>query len=135
MDENILHDLLRKIANTVRDFSLEHDIPGLVDVSVDANRIIVDVKERALGGPVIGGLPYDISAGTEMYVPAPAGTFAPNESIYPMGDQPTITIHANDAAGGTSAADVFGDRLKEALSNRPARKGPPNDPLKDRKGI
>lgn len=134
MDENILHDLLRKIANTVRDFSLEHDIPGLVDVSVDANRIIVDVKERAAGGTVVGGLPYD-KEGRELFVPAPAGTFVPNESIYPMGDQPTITIHANDAAGGTSAADVFGDRLKEALSNRPARKGPPNDPLKDRKGI
>lgn len=138
MNETTLNDLQQKIRNTVRDFELEYGLEGLVSVSLESPRkIAVEVREWASGGPVMGGQNYIIGRGDEkeLYVPAPSGVIPPNESIYPMGDVHNITIHANDAAGGKAAADAFGDRLKEELSDRPARKGPPDDPLKDRKGI
>lgn len=138
MDEHLLNDLQKKIRNVVHDFELEQRSDGVyIGLLVELKDNVITVRAVAAGGPVMPGQNYIIGNGDREQIafPASGGVIPPNESIYPMGDQPTITIHANDAAGGTSAADVFGDRLKEALSNRPARKGPPNDPLKDRKGI
>lgn len=139
MNENALQDLLNKLSNTVRDFSLEHGLEGLVDVSVESNRIIVEVKERAAGGPVESYRSWGGRDREQIVYPASGGVIPPNESIYPIEPPLNITIHANDEASGKAAADAFASRLNEELSareiDRPARKGPPDDPLKDRKGI
>ena len=45
MNELTLQDLLNKIQNTAHDFELEHGLQGLVTVSLETNRIIVEVKE------------------------------------------------------------------------------------------
>lgn len=92
MNESLLNDLQKKIQNTVHDFGLEHDIPGLVDVSVEANRIIVEVKEQSIA--------------------------VPNESIYPAGEVSNIIIRANTEASGQAASEAFASALRERMSTR-----------------
>jgi hypothetical protein len=100
MNETMLNDLQQKIRNLVHDFGLEHDIPGLVDVSVEANRIIVDVKERAV------------------VVPASLRVrdVLPNESIYlsdPLTGETRIDRIIDASTGQDVDADTFAKSLRE----------------------
>jgi len=138
MNETALQDLLNKIRNTTKDFEHEQRASGVyigLRVELKDNEIIV--KAVAAGGFVTPGQNYIIGNGDreQIVYPASGGVIPPNESIYPMDAPLNIVIHASDEASSKAAADVFGDRLKEELENRTTRKGPPNDPLKDRKGI
>lgn len=73
------------------------------------------IDGRASGGPVMGGQPYMVGErGPELFVPSSAGSIVPNEAMGGV-QIGSLTINANDAAGGRAAADAFSQRLQDLM--------------------
>jgi len=71
------------------------------------------IPGRALGGDVMGGMPYMVGeAGPELFIPGQSGSIVPNNALAQGagGDNFNITIYAAD---GTDAANKFDNRLRE----------------------
>jgi hypothetical protein len=117
MNEHTLKDLRQKVNNLLHDFELEHELHGLMAVSMDGNRLIIEAKEmtaeeethlRASGG-IVTARNNNISAGEakELFIPNEGGVVVPNESIYP-----STLLNDGDAAGISQAVEEL--RIKKA---------------------
>lgn len=90
---------------------------GQFSVQDVLNGIAAQISGRAVGGPVSAGQPYVVGErGPELFVPAQSGQIVPNGAAgMQIG---TVTVYANDAAGGRAAADAFERRIGDLLAAR-----------------
>lgn len=74
---------------------------------------------RAAGGPVGANTPYMVGEeGPELFVPGSSGTIVPNHAMGGGVNIGSVTIHANDDAGGRAAARGFKAELTEIRRRR-----------------